>query len=76
MSNALDPASRSFHTFDNMARALPAVMELVAGLTPGQWAMVRARLDALVGQPHDAAAAAGDLLPIFELQPMRCHAVI
>lgn len=63
------PASAS-DAFDKMIPALPAMLELVAGLTPGQWAMVRARLDALVGQPQDAAEAAGDLLPIFELQTL------
>lgn len=56
--------------FETMMMALPAVLELVAGLTPGQWAMVRVRLDALVGQPQDAAEAAGDLLPIFEIQSL------
>lgn len=48
-----------------VAAALPRVLNAIGGLTPGQWAMVRARLDDLPGHPEACEDVTTDILPIL-----------
>lgn len=45
--------------------ALADLLRSLAELPAGRWAMVRARMDAVVGHPEDASAAAEDILSIL-----------
>ena len=51
----------------DLAHALPVVLGALAGLTAGQWRMVRARLDDLPEQPAAAHAVLADVAPLLGL---------
>ena len=55
------------------AEALPAVLSALSNLTPGRWAMVRARLDSLPGHPEMVDEALGDVAPILQAPPAKQH---
>lgn len=49
--------------------SLLAVLQAIGHLTPGQWGMVRARMDALPGHPEAHEDAAADILPMLARTP-------
>lgn len=50
----------------DLAEALPVVLDALAGLTPGRWAMVRARLDSLPEHPEMRDDVVADVLPLLQ----------
>lgn len=52
-----------------LEQALPVVLEALSGLTPGRWAMVRARLDSLPEHPEMRDDVAVDVLPLLQPAP-------
>lgn len=51
--------------------ALPVVLSAFAGLTPGQWRMVRARLDDLPGEPGTISEVLADVAKLLhDAQPL------
>lgn len=53
--------------------AMHVVLAALAGLAPGRWQMVRARLDALVGDEADVASAAADVATVLAMPPSDKH---
>jgi transcriptional regulator with XRE-family HTH domain len=66
---AAEPAKPYTNEHLPLEQALAVVLEALGVLTQGQWAMVRARLDALPEHPEAAADVAADVLPLLQPRP-------
>jgi hypothetical protein len=69
-SNASLPSNEAG---DDKLNLLP-VLAAIAAITPGQWVMVRARLDSLPGHPEACEDIAEDVLPMLMRRLGKRHA--